>query len=187
MADMEYAPENTVLEFDVGDFFASIWIDCYYGDDEYDDEPSDDDLRNYPPEIQRNAIKCGRNIDPKEGLDGASWMFGHEYVMAGDIQELYQRFARLKSRAIDSFDYFPKHDESGVYPCLFSFAAKREPEGAMISLSFRSYSSDNDFVFHISEEKLDEVCAYFTRITEWFPPVGPDEKQVLRWRKEHVE
>lgn len=72
VANMEYDPENTVLEFDVGDFFASIWIDCYYGDDEYDDEPPNDDLLNYPSEVQRNALKCGWNIDSKEGLGGAS-------------------------------------------------------------------------------------------------------------------
>ncbi|MBR4614967.1 MAG: hypothetical protein IKO55_05120 [Kiritimatiellae bacterium] len=49
------------------------------------------------------------------------------------------------------------------------------------------YAPENTLVFHISEEKLDEDCAYFMRITEWFPPVGPDEKQVLRWKKEHVK
>lgn len=178
---MEYSAENTVIGFDTGDFFITVWIDLYYGDHEYEDDPPETELDHLPVKTRRNAIKCGRDIDPKHGLDGASWMFGHEFVMAGDVQELRARFEKLKTRAIDAFDFFPEHDETGKYPCMFAFAAKREDDGATIWLRYRTYSSDDDFEFHITEEKLGEVCNWIKRINEWFPPVGPDDVQVKQW------
>ena len=39
----------------------------------------------------------------------------------------------------------------------------------------------NEFDIGLDAVRLDELCAYFKRINEWFPPVGSGEKQVSRW------
>ena len=179
----EYEEEKTIFEFDAGNCWVGIWIDCYWNDLQFPDEGEFFDLpADYGKEIARNALHCGRNIADKEG-NGGAWMFASEFILAGEVAGLRARFDALRDGRIEGFGAYPEHYIGGEGLPFIQFAAVREGEGARVQLTLRPESHDEEFDICLGKKELADLCAYFKRINEWFPPVGPGDKQVLRWEK----
>ena len=179
----EYEEEKTVFEFDGGNCWISIWIDRYWNDLEYPEEGEPDDLpKYYGEEIARNALHCGRNIAAKEGFGGAC-MFMSEFILAGEVVGLRERFEALRDGRIDGFGAYPEHYIGGEGEPFMQFSATREGEGVRVQLTLRPECDEENLGIQLGLKELDDLCTYFKHINEWFPPVGPGEKQVLRWGK----
>ncbi len=180
----KYEEEKTIFEFDAGNCWVSIWIDRYWNDLEFPDEGEPFDLaEDYGTEIARNALHCGRNIDDKEGRGGA-WMFASEFILTEEVAGLRARFEALRDGRSEGFATYPEHYIGGEGLPFMQFAADREGEGARVQLTLRPEGYDEAFDICLGKKELAGLCAYFKRINEWFPPVGPGEKQVLRWGKQ---
>ena len=183
MESEKYEEEKTVFEFDAGNCWVSIWIDCYWNDLEYPEDGEPDDLpKYYGEEIARNALHCGRHIDDKEGY-GGSWMAMSEFILTGEVAELRKRFEALRDGRSEGFEAYPEHYIGGEGEPFMQFSAIRDGEGARVQLMLSPACSEERFNICLGRKELEELCTYFKRINEWFPPVGPGEQQFLRWGK----
>jgi len=176
---MDYSPDNTCFDFNLRKAILTIYIDRYYGDSLYRNEPDTDLDDVYPEEVRINAVKCGRTIVDKDGYSGG-WMFIHEYIHAGEIAQLRAYFEALRDRHIEAFDRYPTMYLASEGEAFMSFSAKRLPKGALVHVSLRPDCDEEEFNVTLSERKLSALCDYFRRINEWFPPVKLGEKRVFR-------
>ena len=183
----EYDEEKTILQMDGDNCWIHLWIDGYYKDLE---EPDDEEPWNleeyYPEDVVRNALHCGRNLSAKEGLGGA-WMFECEFILAGEVAELRKRFEALRDGRSEGFEAYPEHYIGGVGEPFMQFSAIREGEGTRVQLTLHPACDVENYDILLGRKELEDLCAYFKRINEWFPPVGPGEKQRSRWAKKKTD
>ena len=178
----EYDEEKTVFRFDAEIGWVDIWIDCYWNDLEDPEDEEDIDLPiYYEPDIVRNALHCGRNLSRKDGRYESWW--GGEYILAGEVAGLRERFEALRDGRSDGFGAYPDHYISGEGEPFMQFSAKREGDRIRVELTLCPENLVEEFDFLLARAELNNLCSYFKRINEWFPPVGPGEEQVLRWGK----
>lgn len=182
----EYDEEKTVFRFDGGSGWVDIWIDCHWNDLEDPEDEEDVDLPTYyGPDIVKNALHCGRNLSRKDGRHAAWW--GGEYILAGDVAGLRERFEALRDGRSNGFEAYPEHNIGGKGEPFIHFSAKRLEDRIWVGLTLHPDNDTEEFDFWLGREELDDLCAYFKRINEWFPPVGPGEQQVLRWGKDRKQ
>ena len=182
----EYDQKKTWFEFKESEtgVIVSISIDPYahYHPDDDDESISDDESVGYPKEVEKNAILFhGFQTWPDEDDWFGDGLFCDCEVLAADIKELHRLFRKLQAREIESFGPFPKRDAWGAVP-PFSFLAHREKDGAQLRLVLRGLAMiQTASDFHVSEERLGELCDYFGQLTAWFPPLGLGETRASRW------
>lgn len=181
----EYDEKRTWFEFKETEtgLAVSINIDPYahYHPDD-DESNSDDESVGFPKEVEKNAILFhGFATRPDEDDWFGDDMFCDCEVLAADIKELHRLFRKLQARGIESFGPFPERDAWGAVP-PFSFFARREENGAQLRLLLRGLAMiQTASDFHVSEERLGELCDYFGQLAAWFPPLGLGETRASRW------
>ena len=163
----EYDEDKTIFDFENDDTILSVWIDKYVDDPCYAEDghvPED-------PGLRLNGLACGRNIAAKDG-SGSSWMFAHEIIMTHDVVALRDGVRAFAKGEINSFGPYPKKDPYGGDRPFFSLWLHRNENG---NVSFSALTDApgigiDEVEGMMSAARLDELCAYFARIAEWFPP-----------------
>lgn len=181
----EYEEEKTEFDFDADGYWVCIWIDGYYMDCDPDDSEEDhmDCLEeHFGKDMARNAVHCGRHYEAKDG-SAYSLIEAGDYISTEAVAGLRERFELLRDGKIARFGVYPEHGLGGKGRPYFQFSAARDGDAAHVHLSTYAGGGPNEFDIVLDRTRLDDLCAFFKRITEWFPPVGPGEKQVSRWGK----
>ena len=181
----EYEEEKTEFDFDAGGYWVRIWIDGYYMDCDPDDPEEDqiDGLEEcFGKDIARNAVHCGRHYEAKDG-SCYSLIEAGDYISTEAVAGLRERFEMLRDGKIERFGTYPEKGLGEKGRPYFQFSASRDGYTAYVHLSTYAWGGPNEFDIVLDGTRLNDLCAYFKRSNEWFPPVGPGEEQVLRWGK----
>lgn len=183
----EYDQKRTWFEFKETETGGAVSISIdpyahYHPDDDEETTGNDDESVGRPKEVAKNAILCHVfATEPDEDDWFGDDMLSDTEVLAADIKELHRLFRKLQAREIESFGPFPERDAWGAVP-PFSFLARRGKDGAQLRLVLRGLAMiQTASDFHVSEERLGELCDYFGQLTAWFPPLGLGETRDSRW------
>lgn len=183
----EYDQKGTWFEFKKEEtgLAVSLSIDPYFHyppDDGEEADDRDEESIGFPREVAKNAILChGFTTWPEEDGSFEDGLFCDTEVLAADIKELHRLFRKLQAREIKFWGPFPERDAWGYVP-PFCFLVRREEDGARMRLLLRGLAMiQTRHDFHVSEERLSELCDYFGQITQWFPPLEFGETRTSRW------
>lgn len=184
----EYSVEGTEFDFETEGYWVRIWIDGYYMDCD-PDEPEADRLEQieerFGVDVARNAVHCGRHYEAKDG-SGYSVLEAGDYISTEEVAGLRERFEMLRDGRSEGFGVYPEHGLGGKGRPYLQFSASRDGDGLRVHLSTYAWGGPNEFDILLDGEKLNDLCSYFKRINEWFPPVGQGEEQRSRWKRKQT-